>query len=282
MPTATSLDGTRIDYTLAGQGPAVILIDGALCFRENGPAPTLGPAMAEHFTMVTYDRRGRGSSGDSPHYSPDREIEDLNCVIEDVGGTPHLVGYSSGCALAIKAVLLGAKVGKVALFEAPFVAADKDTTPPPPSGAEDVRRLVADGNRRAAVSYFMTKVFGAPRFVPALMRIFDRSSWKKNESVAGTLGYDLEIMADWNVPSEASAIHNEVLVLTGGKSPKKLVKAGEALAASIPGARSETLGGQTHRVKAEVLTSALVSFFSQSESDHPGQGRLLEEPPGAS
>src|SRR5215469_2649902 len=98
--TVTSQDGTTIAYTKLGSGPPLILVDGAFCYRENGPASQLAPLLAQHFTVFAYDRRGRGASADAPVYTIEREVEDLRSVVREAGGSALAVGISSGGALA--------------------------------------------------------------------------------------------------------------------------------------------------------------------------------------
>src|SRR5215475_9992204 len=99
-----SRDGTRIAFTKVGSGPPIVLVDGAFCYRELGPAPELAPLLAQHFTVFVYDRRGRGESGDTPPYAIEREIDDLRAVVDEAGGTADVVGISSGAALGLQAV----------------------------------------------------------------------------------------------------------------------------------------------------------------------------------
>jgi hypothetical protein len=87
MSTVTSADGTPIDYNVYGSGPAVILIGGttqhrAIDRRTTGIAQRLG---GEGFAAVDYDRRGRGRSGDTAPWSLDREVEDVDALIEATG-----------------------------------------------------------------------------------------------------------------------------------------------------------------------------------------------------
>ncbi|HEY8482892.1 MAG TPA: hypothetical protein VIL71_24005 [Spirillospora sp.] len=71
----TSADGTRIAFDRLGHGPALVVIGGMFCAR---PATReLAALLADRFTVVNYDRRGRGASGDTPPYAVEREIEDL-------------------------------------------------------------------------------------------------------------------------------------------------------------------------------------------------------------
>src|SRR5687768_4252071 len=112
-----SRDGTAIVYERSGTGPALILVDGAFCSRAFGPSPKLARLLAQHFTVYTYDRRGRGQSGDSQPYAREREVEDLAALIQQAGGEAFLVGLSSGAALALEAAASGLSVAKVAAFE---------------------------------------------------------------------------------------------------------------------------------------------------------------------
>src|SRR5579864_7438773 len=105
--TTTSGDGTTIAYTKLGSGPPLILVDGAFCYRENGPSSKLAPLLAEHFTVFAYDRRGRGASGDAPEYAIEREVDDLRSIVKEAGGSAFAVGVSSGGALALQAAVRG-------------------------------------------------------------------------------------------------------------------------------------------------------------------------------
>jgi pimeloyl-ACP methyl ester carboxylesterase len=120
MPTVTSKDGTQIGYNTTGTGPAVILIDGAFCFRGFGPMPALAPLLAPHFTVYTYDRRGRGESGDTLPFALEREFEDIDALIQHAGGAASLYGISSGAGLALRAAASGLNVVKLALYEPPY------------------------------------------------------------------------------------------------------------------------------------------------------------------
>jgi pimeloyl-ACP methyl ester carboxylesterase len=119
IPTVTSRDGTKIAYDKVGHGPPVILVLGALNSRKSGAK--LAKLLASHFTVISYDRRGRGDSTDTAPYSPQREVEDVAALIEEVGGPVHLYGHSSGAALALEAAIkLRRQVRKLAIYEAPY------------------------------------------------------------------------------------------------------------------------------------------------------------------
>ena len=271
MTTVTSADGTTIGYDRAGSGPALILVDGAFCSREFGPMPALGKLLAERFTVYTYDRRGRGASGDTPPYAPEREIEDIEALIDEAGGTALLHGTSSGAVLALRtAAALPGKVIKVATYEAPMLV-DDSRTAPPVDYRQQVDRMVAEGRNGDVVAFFMTKVVGAPAFVPYVLRLMP--AWKKLKAVAPTLRYDFEVLGDSQngkpIPAElAKAIASvdiPVWAGDGGKSPAWMRHAQDELAKLLSDSRRETLPGQTHQVKAEVIAPALAAFFAEGE-----------------
>jgi pimeloyl-ACP methyl ester carboxylesterase len=119
--TVTSKDGTKIAYDKMGHGPAVILVAGALCSRSFWSGPELAKLLAHGFTVYNYDRRGRGESDDTKPYAVAREIEDIEALIDEAGGSASLYGHSSGAALALEAAIrLVKKVKKLALYEAPY------------------------------------------------------------------------------------------------------------------------------------------------------------------
>ena len=129
MEKVTSKDGTQIAYDKQGTGPALILIDGALCYRSFGPMPGLAQLLAPHFTVYYYDRRGRGDSRDTKPYAVEREVEDIEALIDALAESANICGLSSGAALALEsAIKLNGKIKKLAMYEAPY-AADAEAQP---------------------------------------------------------------------------------------------------------------------------------------------------------
>jgi pimeloyl-ACP methyl ester carboxylesterase len=267
MNTVTSTDGTTIAYDRAGSGPPVILVDGAFCGRSFGPMPGLAPLLAEHFTVYNYDRRGRGDSGNTEPYAVEREIEDIEALIGAAGGSAYLSGISSGAVLAARATAaLPGKIRRLAVYEPPLLV-DKSRTPPPADYAEHVDNLIAAGRNGEVVSYFMTKVVGAPAFLPWMLRLMP--AWSKLKQAAPTLRYDFAVLGDSQqgepLPDELrkvlTAIEVPALALDGGKSPAYMHNGVRAAADLIPDSQRRTLPGQTHQVKAAVLAPVLVEFF---------------------
>jgi pimeloyl-ACP methyl ester carboxylesterase len=155
-----SRDGTAIAFDCVGEGPPLILVDGALCHRAVGPSSPLDALLAPDFSVYTFDRRGRGASGDTAPYRVEREIEDLQALIDQAGGSGYVWGASSGAALALEAARRGAGVTKLALYEPPFIV--DDSRPRIPTDIiTQLNALVADDRRNDAVRLFLRHM-GAP------------------------------------------------------------------------------------------------------------------------
>jgi pimeloyl-ACP methyl ester carboxylesterase len=260
---ATSADGTQIAYEVTGEGPALVLVDGALCSREMGPSRGLATALAGDFRVVAYDRRHRGESGPgASSYSTEREVEDLAAVIDAAGGSAHVFGASSGGALALEAAMAGVPIERLAVYELPFIV--DDTHPSnDPQLPRRVEVLVAEGRRGDAVKTFMRTV-GAPGPMIAMMRLMP--VWKKLTGVAHTLPYDLSLVIEHEqgrpLPDGYyDAVSAETLVIAGGKSPEYMRNAQAAIAEAVPNARLEVLSGQTHMIKAKVVAPVLAEFL---------------------
>ena len=260
---ASSKDGTRIAFERAGSGPLLVLVDGALCFREFGPARGVSAQLADRFTVVIYDRRGRGESGDIQPYSPQREFEDLAAVIEASGGDAYVMGQSSGAGIVYRAAAAGVPMRKLAGYESPWVGLRPGKDGQPRDYLGELRALLAKGENGKAVGYFMVKMVGGPFFLPLMMRMMPKI-WTQLQAVAPTLPYDAEVMGGQFLPpvDELATITVPSLVLWGGKSPKKMQAAEELVAATIPGAQHRMLPGQTHQVAATALAPVLAEFFS--------------------
>jgi pimeloyl-ACP methyl ester carboxylesterase len=258
MPVVTSADGTTIAYSRIGTGPALILVDGAMCYRAAGPLQPLAALLQDTFTVYTYDRRGRGESSDAAPYAPAREIEDLQALIAQAGGTAYVYAISSGAALAIAAAAASRTITKLALYEPPYVAETDDPARVKEYTAK-LNDLLDAGRKGDAVALFMTFV-GIPAEVIAGIRT--QPGWPVLEAIAPTLAYDAELLGDGTVPRDlASTITVPTVVLAGGASPQNLHQAAKAAADALPEAGYRTLDGQTHDVAPDALAPALVDFF---------------------
>ena len=263
MKIVRSKDGTGIAFDQTGQGPPLILVDGALCYRASGPMAPLAKLLAPRFTVFTYDRRGRGDSSDTRPYAVEREVEDIEALLETAGGSALVYGTSSGAALALEAAARLPGIKKLALYEAPFIV--DNSRPPQPADLKDrMSGLIASDRRGDAVKLFMQTV-GVPAVFIALMRVMP--VWSKLTCVAHTLPYDFAILDDnwYGKPlSDArwASATMPALVAAGAKSPAWMQNAMQALAGVLPNAQHRTLERQTHMVKPQVLAPVLQEFFT--------------------
>jgi pimeloyl-ACP methyl ester carboxylesterase len=265
--TVTSKDGTTIAFERQGAGPVIIVVDGAMCFREFGPARPFADAVAKAgggFTVVCYDRRGRGGSGNTLPYAPEREVEDLTAVIDATGGDVFMLGFSSGAALAYETAASGASVKKVLGYEAPYVA-ENDPKHRETDHLAHLNALLADDSdkgRGKAVDYFMTTMVGGPAFMPLMMRLMGKV-FRQLKGIAHTIPYDTQVVnRDFTVPRDRFArIHVPVLVAIGGKAKPNMVAAQDAVHAAISGSELRVLPGQTHQVSNDAIVPLAKEFF---------------------
>jgi pimeloyl-ACP methyl ester carboxylesterase len=259
MPITISADGTDIAYSTVGKGPALLLVDGALCSRAFGPMPGYAKLLADHFTVYWYDRRGRGESGDTKPHAVQREIEDLAALIKVTGEAPYVVGTSSGAALALHGAAAGLPMRKLLMYEAPYV--------PTPAGGKSAAQhtdalweLVRSDRRGAAVHYFMCDVVGMPGVIGYLFRLFPM--WGKLKKVAHTLPYDLSILADVGfLESGARKVTVPTMVAGGAKSPEALKEAVRRVHAAVPGSTLHWVEGATHNLQPGPAVAMMREWF---------------------
>lgn len=260
---ATSADGTRLAFERTGTGPVLVLVDGAFCYREFGPARDVATALEDAFTVVIYDRRGRGESGDTLPYAPEREFEDLRAVIDAVGGDAFVMGQSSGAGLAYRAAASGVPMRKLIGYEAPWVGLRTNKDGSTKNYHADLDRLIDTGANAKAISYFMVDMIGAPRFVPLMMRVMAAKEWRKLLAVAPTLRYDAAVMgATFEAPAEElPRVTVPTLALCGSKGAPAMLAAQERIAQLVPGAEHAVLEGQTHQVSPAALRPQFLRFL---------------------
>ena len=262
MDTVNSADGTKIAYDKQGSGPALILVDGALCSRSTGSKAKLVGLLAPHFTVYSYDRRGRGDSGDTSPYAVQREVEDIGTLIEQAGGTACLYGHSSGGCLALEAAVeLGGKVRKLAMYEVPY----NDDPGARPAWQEYLRQLteaLEAGRRGDAAALFMRYVGVPPQHIDGIRR---SPFWAGVEAIAPTLAYDHSAIMgeDASVPaSRAARVRVPALAMYGTASPAFMHDTARTLSRAMPAAELRALDGQKHEVNPAVLAPVLAQFLA--------------------
>ncbi|CAG0930029.1 hypothetical protein TFLX_01556 [Thermoflexales bacterium] len=259
MKKTVSKDSTIIAFDQSGKGSALILVGGAFQHRAIDPRTTqLAALLAPYFTVYHYDRRGRGDSSDTAPYAIEREVEDLEALIKEAGGSAFVFGMSSGAVLALKAAARGLAITQLALYEPPFNLDDKARAVSE-TYTKQLTALLAEDRRGDAVTLAML-TWGTPAEVVAGMR--QTPVWAIFESVAPTLAYDNALMGDGSVPTkQLASVTVPTLVLDGGASPVFMHNAAQAAADALPNAQRRTLAGQTHDVAPEILAPELIEFF---------------------
>jgi pimeloyl-ACP methyl ester carboxylesterase len=255
-----SHDGTAIAYEKSGQGPALILVDGAFCYRGMGPMPKLAALLAPHFSVYLYDRRGRGVSENGRPYAIEREVEDIAALMSVAGGSAHLLGISSGAALVMYAAASDLPVNKLVLYEPPYIT-QKEFRRPPADYRATLRAMIDRGQRSGAATFYLTAVIGMPLIVALGIRL--SPLWKKMKAIAHTLPYDAEIMKDFTLPTELLALIKAPTLVAGGeKSPAMLNAAVTATAEKLQYGTSLFLSKQNHNVSPEALAPAIINYLN--------------------
>jgi pimeloyl-ACP methyl ester carboxylesterase len=265
MKKVRSKDGTMIAYDQIGQGPLLILVSGALQYSAfDQGMRQLADLLSKHFTVINYDRRGRGESTDTQPYALQREIEDIDALIDVAGGSASLYGISSGGALAMEAAIeLGNKVKKLAIYEVPYNS-DPAAMQAWKKYVNELRKLLAADHNGDAVALFMRYVGATPEQVEGVRQ---QPIWPLFESIASTLAYDhiAALGEDAAVPVErATHVPMPTLIVTGGASFPFMYETAKRLSGAIPYSVHRVLEGQTHEVSAEALAPVLIEFFKDS------------------
>jgi len=261
MSEVISKDGTKIAYDKTGAGPALIIVAGA--FQGRMAMSVYAHPLSRNFTVYNYDRRGRGDSGDTQPYSVTREIEDIDALIQEAGGSAFVFGGSSGGVLSLDAAAQGLNMTKLAVYEPPFVV-DDSRDPVPQDIIDQLKEMIASGRPGDAAAAFMTKGSLMPADMVAGMRT--QPFWAEVEAVAPTLVYDATIMEGTMrgapLPVDRwTAVTIPTLVMYGGAGHAWSRNAAESLVELLPNASSEVLEGQFHELSPEVLTPVLEKFF---------------------
>lgn len=256
MPKVTSQDGTIIAYDKKGQGPMLVLVLGAL--NKRGSGKNLAELLADQFTVISYDRRGRGDSTDTQPYTTDKEIDDIEALIGALGGSGNLYGHSSGAILALLAAQkLGKKVNRLALYEVPY---NENTQALKASETyrKELQSLLDQDKRGEAVASFVKSVGVSDKQVEAMKRL---PMWKGLTAMAPTLAYDtIELMQSYPTIN-AHNVETPTLVMHGAASPAFTADTAHKLTEAMPNATLRSLEGQAHDVKAGVLAPALAEFL---------------------
>ncbi|WP_248964572.1 alpha/beta fold hydrolase [Sphaerisporangium perillae] len=254
--TATAADGTIIAVERWGQGPPLILVGGALNERTDFTA--LAVRLAPRFTVITYDRRGRGGSGDTEPYTVAREIEDLAAVIGQDGESAFALGVSSGAVLIAEAAARSVPITALVLIEPPFMLDDARAALPLDFSAQ-LDKLVRADRRGDAVELFLTTAVEMPAEVIAAMR--SAPQWRSLEAMAHTLAYDMAVMGDFSLPMHwAATISVPTLVIDGTHSAAWRRDAAQTVTDLLAHGRRHSVDAP-HDMAPDILAPLLEQFL---------------------
>jgi pimeloyl-ACP methyl ester carboxylesterase len=265
MQTVISADGTRIAYDRYGEGPALIMVNGAMGFRKFKKFEQIATALSEHCTVINYDRRGRGDSGPAGPVSVQHEVDDIAALIDAVGGRASLWGWSSGGALALRAAAAGVGVEKLVLYETPFKT-DPEAKYPTEDYGPRLEQIVAEGNPYKAARHFMRNGIGVPAPMVAVMSAVP--TFRKFSRNGLTLTFDYAALGAHNMkgqplqPEEWATVSCPTLVLYGSKTYDLLKHASKALAEVLPNATLREVPGQNHNIAASAIVPILAEFVT--------------------
>jgi len=258
MQHVTSKDGTIIAYEQSGQGPALVIVGGVL--GDHHQQAGLAALLAEHFMVYNIDRRGHGESGFTAPYAVEREVEDIDALITEAGGSAFVYGTSGPGVLSMEAAARGLspKMKKLAVWEPPYIL--EDSRPPILQDyKEQLAQLLREGRKGDMIELFLTKAVGMPAEFVAPMR--QSPFWAAQEAFAPTLVYDATLMGDFSLPKERIAKATvETLVIDGGTIPW-ISQAAQVVADTLPHAYRRTIAGQPHNVADEAMAPVLIEYF---------------------
>ncbi|OLT19127.1 alpha/beta hydrolase [Actinomadura sp. CNU-125] len=258
MYSTSSKDGTFIAYDKVGEGPPLILVEGAL--NDLSTTLPLAAQLKNDFTVYAYDRRGRGASGNTDPYSVERELEDLDGVIAAAGGSALVFGNCSGGVLALQAVAAGLDIAGLAMFEPPYIV--PGTRYRPPDYGERLAALLASGRKEDAVEFFMR--FDAVLPDEQISMVRGSPMWPALADLAPSLDNDAAVLGDSVMPPAdwIASIKVPTLVVDGGNSNSWARESVRVLAESLPGGRRVTLEGHDHVLAPEALAPVMKEFFA--------------------
>jgi pimeloyl-ACP methyl ester carboxylesterase len=261
----TSADGTRIAFERLGDGPPLIVIGGATCDRVK--MRSIAERLAQDFSVINYDRRGRGDSGDTKPYAVEREVEDLAALIDYAGGRASLYGHSSGAGLALHAGAHGLPIDRLILHEPPYSPDREEERREAREYAKQLQAILSEGRHGDAVELFFT-VVGMPPEMVAEMRRND-PGWPTLEALAPTLAYDSEVMGDLSrggsLPTDlAGRVAAQTLVIVGGASPDWMIETARRVADAVQQGNLEVLDGQEHVVPPDILAPVVKEFLASA------------------
>ncbi|WP_022903187.1 alpha/beta fold hydrolase [Curtobacterium sp. B8] len=268
--TVVSADGTALAVTETGSGPALVVVGGAFDHRGTPYLERLVAALADSYRVVTYDRRGRGASGDTAPWAIEREVDDLRAVAGSVPGPVTAYGNCVGAGVVLHGLAAGVPISRAVLFEPPFRASVEHHVDDVVF-ADLLDEHVAAGRRSQTVRAFLAHVLGVPMGQVALLRLRP-GVWSALLGDAHVLPRDVRVLNGLAIPERiAASVGVPVLVASGDRGPDFMREAARALAEAVPGAVHLELPGQWHRPEPTVVRRTIDRFVGAARPGAPGR-----------
>ena len=259
-----SADGAELACYRGGAGPSLVLQPGALC--DHTCWYPIWPYLAGHFTLVAFDRRGRGASDKAADNSIEREVEDLSAVIKAAGQPCHIFGHSAGAILALQAAIRGAPLASLMLYEPPATRGGPRPRELDVLG-DQLRRFSEANDHAEALRAFLRATAGISE--PDLVRVEAEPRWQAQIAMAPSLPIDVEISSNFVIDAaELGRLRQPVLVMYGEQSPAWLTAPARAIAAALPNSRLKALPNQGHNAifsDPGAVAAAIISFVKSSD-----------------
>ena len=273
--SCTSKDGTTIAYEMRGSGEKLLCIFGATCYKDYFAVQSDIKEFAKHFSVINYDRRGRGESGGRGSWTIDKELDDIEALIEAVGAPVHLYGHSSGAVLALEAGLrFPEKVKTVTVYDVSYVSSVAEQQEYR-ALKERVEKLLQNGDHGAALKVFLQGI-GMPRLFSLILPLMP--GWRQLKKLAPTLRHDIALTEVLPPAGRLARLKVPSLILVGEKNPPSLMANYRLLTRSIPGARGKSYPGKDHLASAAVFIDDIRAFH-QLLPGYPDDG--VKKPPHA-
>ncbi|MGN8049291.1 alpha/beta fold hydrolase [Curtobacterium sp. 22159] len=257
--TVVSADGTVIAVSDAGSGPALVVVGGAFDHHGTPFLTGLARALRDRYRVVTYDRRGRGASGDTLPWSIQREVEDLAAVVASIEGPVTALGLCVGAGVVLRGLAGGVPLAAAVLWEPPY-RASVDPHADDVLFADVLDEHIAAGRRAQAVRAFLAQVLGVPMGQITALRL-KGALWRSLLTDAQVLSRDVRVLNGLAIPERvAAAVGVPVLVAAGGDGLEWMRQAARAVVEAVPGSVYREVPGQGHVPDPAVVGQLLDRF----------------------
>jgi pimeloyl-ACP methyl ester carboxylesterase len=258
MEFVRSKDGTHIAYRRSGAGPVLLFVHGMTA--DHMSWARVSPYLEAHFSVLAMDRRGRGSSGDSPYYAFRREVEDIVAIVQALGEPVRVLGHSFGGLLSLEAALLTDQIERLILYE-PHVP---DIIPaPPPILLYQIQALIDTGELESAMELFLREVACIPDHELDFYR--NMPLWEARIPQATTIPREMLVDRSYRFePGRFAGLNLPSMLLLGEDSPAFARQAVEAVAAALSHSSIAILPGQqhmAHHTNPELFAKEVLGFL---------------------